>query len=71
MIAILVPADVTRRANLFEIWEGKPAMDTLTDSRGHWTVQTEPSEYASALTDFSGYSLPAFLLFQLIQMTFF
>lgn len=31
MIAILVPADVTRRAlKLFEICEAKPEMDTLT-----------------------------------------
>lgn len=50
VIAILVPADATRRAlKLFEICEGEPAMDTLTDSRGHWPLLTALSEYASAL----------------------
>lgn len=53
VIGILVPADVTRRARkLFEICEGKPETDTVTDSRGHWTVLTVLSEYASALTLF-------------------
>lgn len=50
VIAILVPADAARRAlKLVESCEGEPAMDTLTDSRGHWPLLAALSEYASAL----------------------
>lgn len=57
VIAILVPADVTRRALKLVICEGKPETDALTDSRRRWTA---PTLNTLQLSDFSGCSLSAF-----------